>query len=79
MVAGLSFGQADLYTQSNRLTRPTTVSDVFTPYGYFGPDFMVTTTSTVAPEPGSVGMLLLGLPILARGRFRVRKTIAAFD
>jgi hypothetical protein len=75
-VAGLSFVQHDLFTQGSTLTEPTSVAHVFTPYGYFGPDFLVTngTVTTVdAPEPRSILLILLGLAVLAvRRRSRGR-------
>jgi len=70
-VAGLSFGSANLYTQADSLTRPTTVAEVFSPYGYFGANFMVSSsTPTAVPEPDSIGMWLLGLAIVMGRRFR---------
>jgi hypothetical protein len=68
-VAGLSFGPANLYTQADSLTQPTTKADAFSQDGYFGPDFEVSGPTTV-PEPGDIGVSLLGLAIVMRLRFR---------
>ena len=72
-VAGLSFVQHDLFTQGSSLTEPTSIAHVFTPFGYFGPDFLVTngtTTIVDVPEPRSIFLILLGLSVLAiRRRF----------
>jgi hypothetical protein len=68
-IAGLSFGRANLFTQGNSLTRPTTPADAFSLDGYFGPDFLVS-SPTIVPEPGNIGMSLLGLAIVMGCRFR---------
>jgi hypothetical protein len=76
-VVGLSFVQHDLFTQGSTLTEPTSVAHVFTPYGYFGPDFLVgnaTNTTVGAPEPRSVGLLVLRLLFLGvKRRFALRR------
>jgi hypothetical protein len=63
-ITGLSFGPTDLFTRADSLSRPTTKAEVFTLNGFFGPDFMVSTTTTQIPEPGGPGLLLLGLAIV---------------
>lgn len=63
-VAGLSFGPANLYTQADSLTRPTTKADAFSQDGFFGPDFLVSGPVTVVPEPAGAGISLLGLAII---------------
>lgn len=68
-VAGLSFGPANLFTRANSLTRPTTPADAFSQDGYFGPDFLVS-SPIIVPEPGGIGMSLLGLAIVMGCRFR---------
>jgi hypothetical protein len=69
-VAGLSFGQANLYTKADSLARPTTQPDVFSQGGYFGPDFLVSGPVTTVPEPADVGMSLLGLAVVMGVRLR---------
>jgi hypothetical protein len=69
-IAGLSFGPTDLFTRADSLSRPTTKADVFTLNGFFGPDFMVSTTTTQIPEPGGPGLALLGLAIVMARVFR---------
>jgi len=62
-VAGLSFGPVDLFTRGDSLTRPTTAADVFTQGGYFGPNFLVSAPTEI-PEPGTIGITLMGLAIV---------------
>jgi hypothetical protein len=73
-VEGLSFGPVDLFTRADTLARPTTPADVFTQAGYFGPNFLVS-TSAVVPEPGTVGITLLGIAIMM-GVFSTRSNPA---
>jgi hypothetical protein len=74
-VAGLTFGPADLFTQADSLARPTTKADVFSQDGYFGPDFLVSGPVTTVPEPGDIGMSLLGLAVVMGIRFRRAQAI----
>jgi hypothetical protein len=62
-VAGLSFGPGTLFTNANSLTRPTTAVPEFNQNGFFGPNFLVG-TPTAIPEPGALGITLLGLAIV---------------
>jgi len=67
-VAGLSFGLANLYTKADSLTRPTTKADAFSQDGYFGPNFEVSSPTTV-PEPSGVSLMgLLAIVIIFRSR-----------
>ena len=71
-VAGLSFGlaTANLYTKADSLTRPTTKADAFSQYGYFGPNFEVSSPTTV-PEPSGMslmGLLVMMIMIIVRSR-----------
>ena len=63
-VAGLSFGPANLYTKADSLTRPTTKADAFSQDGYFGPNFEVSSPTSV-PEPDGIGASLIGLLAIA--------------
>jgi hypothetical protein len=69
-VAGLSFGQDNLYTQADSLAQPTSQADVLSQGGYFGPDFLVSGPVTTVPEPGDIGLSLLGLALVIGVRFR---------
>jgi hypothetical protein len=62
-VAGLLFGPANLFSRADSLTRPTTPAEAFNQFGYFGPNFLVSTPAAI-PEPGAVGLTLLGLMIV---------------
>jgi hypothetical protein len=75
-IAGLSFGPPLIYTQGDSLTRPTTRADVFSQGGYFGPNFLVSDAITIVPEPGDIGMSLLGLVFVIGARFRRREATA---
>jgi hypothetical protein len=69
-IAGLSFGPANLYTKADSLTRPTTKADAFSQDGYFGPNFEVSSPTSV-PEPTGFGASLIGLlAIVLVFRFR---------
>ena len=63
-VAGLSFGLANLYTQADSLAQPTTKADAFSQDGYFGPDFLVSGPVAGVPEPGTIGVSLVGLAVV---------------
>jgi hypothetical protein len=63
-IAGLSFGPANLYTKADSLTRPTTKADAFSQDGYFGPNFEVSSPTSV-PEPDGIGASLIGLLAIA--------------
>lgn len=70
----LTFGLANLYTEGDTLTLPTTTAEAFSLNGYFGPNFEVGTAVVVpAPDPGTGTMVLLGL-IAAGSCFRGRRT-----
>jgi Domain of unknown function (DUF4082) len=64
-IAGLSFGPGTLFINANSLTRPTTPVPEFGMNGFFGPNFLVG-TSTAIPEPGAIGTTLLGLALVLR-------------
>jgi hypothetical protein len=71
-IAGLSFGPGTLFTNANSLTRPTTPVPEFGMNGFFGPNFLVGTPTTV-PEPGALGITLLGLAIVMGGFYHSRR------
>jgi hypothetical protein len=62
-IAGLSFGPANLFSRADSLTRPTTPAEAFNQFGYFGPNFLVSSPTQI-PEPGALGITLLGLMIV---------------
>ena len=68
-IAGLSFGPGALFTNANSLTRPTR------PYrnlAFLRPNFVVG-TPTAVPEPGALGITLLGLAIVMGAFYHFRR------
>jgi hypothetical protein len=62
-IPGLSVVTSNLFTRGDTLTEPVTQADALTPFGYFGPNFLVA-AATEIPEPGAMLTALLGLGIV---------------